>query len=319
MLSADPAITLPVRIPAEWEPMQSVRMIGPHNRASWPGVDWDRLLDDYDAMAAAIARFVPVDLVDPVAIPTDDSWIRDTGPISVIDAAGREAALIGRFDAYGDQYPHAADAALACELVARDSLPVVQTRLVIEGGAIESDGRGRLLMTREWVGNRTASNGPLDSAIYRDFFAATATQPVLLPHGVAGDDTGGHIDDCARVLPDGRLLVAIESDPNDGNFAPLQANRAAATELGDVVELPMPAPQVLDGQRLPASYANYLVANGGVVVPTFACRQDDQAMAILSRVFPNRDIVGVDCRLIVVGLGAVHCLTQPRFLAASTY
>lgn len=356
------------RWPAEWEPRRATLLAWPHNRQTWPGVPWDELLDEYATFAAAVSRYGPVELIvsqGPAvaeaaceriahaggqqprsirAIPTDDSWVRDTAPIPLQSRrTGDWIEVAARFTAYGQRYPHAADREFAADVAGPCA---VQTDLVLEGGAIDSDGGCRLLLTQQWLQNRIGPGGrQLDSSAhpasgaaslavadagYQAFFASLGADILCLPFGVVGDDTGGHIDDCGRMLPGGRLLLAIEPNCLDANSQALRANVRTAKRwledgrIADLIELPMPPPlhHRIDGrqQRLPASYANYLLVGSNepdaaeaVLVPTFDAPQDDVACGVLQAVFPDREIVPLPSRRLIVGLGSLHCLSAARF------
>ncbi len=188
---------------------------------------------------------------------------------------------------------------------------------MLEGGSIEVNGAGALLTTEQCLLNPNR-NPQLDRAaierILSDAFGVT--EIVWLGDGIEGDDTDGHIDDLTRFFAPHSVLTVMEPDRRDKNHAPLAANRRRLAELTvagrplDVVELPMPEPQYLETQRLPASYANFYIANGAVLVPVFGCARDDAACAIVRECFPGRRVVPVDCRVLVAGLGTLHCLTQ---------
>jgi agmatine deiminase len=194
-------------------------------------------------------------------------------------------------------------------------------RFVLEGGAIEVDGEGTLLVTEECLLDETqqARNPGVDrEAQERVLGDALGTEKVIwLGKGIVGDDTHGHIDDLARFVGPGSVVVCAEKDTTDANFellkdagARLRASRDAAGRRLDVIDLPMPRPVIYDGQRLPASYANFYIANGLVLVPTFNDPADRRALGILADCFPDREVVGIHAVDLVWGLGTLHCMTQ---------
>jgi agmatine deiminase len=192
-----------------------------------------------------------------------------------------------------------------------------QPGVVLEGGSIEPNGAGALMTTEQCLlnPNRNPLLGIADiERLLRN--ALGVTQVIWLGDGIEGDDTDGHIDDLTRFFRPDAVLTVMEPNKSDPNHAPLLANRRRLAELKvggralEVVELPMPEPQYLGDQRLPASYANFYVANGAVLLPTFGCPQDDAARAIVADCFPGRRVLPVDCRVLIAGLGALHCLTQ---------
>ncbi|RMG36993.1 MAG: agmatine deiminase family protein [Planctomycetota bacterium] len=286
-------------------------------------------------------------------IPTDDAWVRDHGPTFVrtrhgaADSAERGdrveagcaaaggplwpgggtssdrltiASLVAVdwvFNCWGEKYPpYDADAVAGARMAEAAGVARLAPPLVLEGGAIDVDGSGRVLLTESSVLNPNRnpglSRGAIEAALRR---LLGVDRFLWLPGGIAGDDTDGHIDDVARFVGAGRIVAAVESDPGDANHRTLQENRAAlqryaADEGLDVVALPMPPPIVVDGQRLPASYANFYVCNERVIVPTFGVATDAEALAILREQFPRREVVGIEATDVVLGLGAWHCLTQ---------
>jgi agmatine deiminase len=196
---------------------------------------------------------------------------------------------------------------------------------VLEGGAIDSDGEGTILTTSDCLlGTAFPRNPGLGRAdierVLGDYLVADKV--IFLPAGVAGDDTSGHIDDVGRFVAPGTVVLAREDNPKDENYAPLQAaheflkgERDAKGRRLEVIPLPMPSPRFFDGQRLPASYANFLIANGRVLVPTFNDPKDRVALGLLAELFPDREVVGLHCLDLVLGLGSIHCSTHHEPLA----
>jgi len=191
---------------------------------------------------------------------------------------------------------------------------------VLEGGAIDTDGEGTLLTTEACLlGSERARNPGLDRAGNERFLSdyLCIDKVLWLPGGIAGDDTSGHVDDVARFVAPGRIALGLEQDPEDPNYAFLQAareylqgERDARGRRLEVIELPMPAPRYHAGDRLPMTYANFYIANERVLVPTFNDPNDRVALGVLAELFPERQVVGIHCLDLVLGLGAIHCSTH---------
>ncbi len=271
--------------------------------------------------------------LDWLVAATDRSWTRDYLPTWLVRSGSTQAApALGAvkwlFNGWARYDNHALDEA-AGRRVAELRTSTIWTpqregesspRFVLEGGAIDSDGEGTVLTTSDCLlGTAFPRNPGLGRAgierVLSDYLAADKV--IFLPAGVAGDDTSGHIDDVGRFVAPGRVVLAREDDPKDENYAPLESAReyllgerdARGRQL-EVIGLPMPAPRFFDGQRLPASYANFLLANELVLVPTFNDPKDRQALGILAELFPKRKVVGIHCLDLVLGLGSIHCSTH---------
>jgi len=347
--AATPA-ALGYRMPAEWEPHAATWLAWPHERRDWPGkfeaIPWvyaeavrhlvagERvriLVDDARLQRSAerVLRHAGVDLrrVDFFRIPTDRSWMRDTCPLFVRRHDGDVALVHWRFNGWAKYRNHRRDAAagdaLARALGRRRWQPSLGRRprhVVLEGGAIDVNGRGALLATEECLLSRAQARNPgvTRAELERVLAVYLGVRKVLwLGRGIAGDDTHGHVDDVARFADARTVVIAQEDDPADANYGPLRENRARLERMTDqdgrrlrVVALPMPAPLAFGGQRLPASYANFYVANTAVLVPTFNDVRDRQALAILAGLFPSRPVVGIHAGDLVLGLGTLHCMTQ---------
>jgi agmatine deiminase len=271
---------------------------------------------------------VPLDRIDVLTIPTDRIWLRDSGPTFVYRGAER-VLLDWRFDAWAKYENWRLDNGVPRHAAKFLSLPKVQpvrrvqeeTRwTVLEGGSIDVNGKGTLLTTEECLLSNIQCRNP---GFMRDDYEATFAEYLGISHviwlgeGIVGDDTHGHIDDLARFVNPTTVATVVETDHRDDNFARLQENRKRLRMAHDqdgkplnVVELPMPKPIVFDGQRLPASYANFLITNGLVLVPTFNDPNDRVALNILADCFPGREIVGIYCGDLVWGLGTLHCASQ---------
>ena len=260
------------------------------------------------------------DALEILRVPTNDAWVRDYGPLVAFGAGGKREAIVWRFDSWGGKYPPwDADERAAAALARAAGLEVVETGIVLEGGSIDVDGCGTLLTTESCL-LRASRNPDLD----RDAIEAAlerylgAGRVLWLGDGIEGDDTDGHIDDLTRFVRPGTVVTAIETEPNDANYRALRENRdrlqgmtAADGARLEVVELPMPEPVRAGGMRCPASYANFYVGNRLVLVPTYGSSRDAVALEILADLFPGREVVGIDCRDVVLGLGALHCVLLP--------
>jgi agmatine deiminase len=255
------------------------------------------------------------------AVPTDDAWLRDTGPTFVIDDAGDLVAIDWTFNTWGGKYPPwDRDDAVASALAGLAGARVVRPGLVVEGGALEVDGEGTLIVTEPTLIDPHRNPGISREEMERRLGELLGvTRVVWLPEGIVGDDTDGHVDDIVRFVEAGRVACAFEPDPADPNHGPLDACLARLREAHDargkrldVVPIPMPPPIEADGARLPASYLNFYVANRAVLVPTFGAPTDEPALERLADLFPGRRVLPVPSRTLVRGLGAVHCLTQQQ-------
>jgi agmatine deiminase len=273
-----------------------------------------------------------LDAVDFFRIPTNRSWIRDYGPIFVQNAGGRstkDAISITdwHFNAWAKysnwQKDDAVPARLARKLNFRAIEPAYRgRRIVLEGGSIDVNGCGTMLTTEECLLSPVQSRNPGLSRedLEKMFLDYLGVSRVLwLRNGITGDDTHGHVDDLARFINPTTVAVAVESNKSDVNYEPLRENLALLRAMKDqdgrplrVVTLPMPQPIFFDGQRLPASYANFYIANRLVLVPTFNDPRDRIALSTLAKLFPGREILGIHCLDLVLGQGTLHCMTQQQ-------
>jgi len=291
--------------------------------------------DERSARRALAGSGVDLARVDFVRAKTDRSWTRDFVPTFVTrtrkgKARGASLAAVGfRFDGWKRYKNHKHDALAGRAAVASRKVPLFEPILsragrpyhvVLEGGAIDVDGEGTLLATEECLLDGKQARNPelgraLTEQVLRDFLGAEKV--LWLGRGIAGDDTGGHIDDFARFVAPGRIALALESNGRDPNHRVLAEARERLTGARDargrrleIVPLPMPSPVAFAGQRLPASYANFYVATEAVLVPTFNDAQDRVALGVIAELFPGREIVGIHARDLVLGLGTLHCSTQ---------
>lgn len=330
--------SLGYRMPAERELQEAVWLTWPHNETTWPGgmlaqvertyVEIVHALHagqrinvlveniDAEAKARAMLRTAGVALTQVVffKIHTEDSWIRDYGPTFVIHDRSRKLAMVKWiFNAWGNKYddlmpdggiPHALNGILR--------LPVFEAGIVLEGGSIEVNGAGTVLTTEQCLLNKNRNPSLARSEIetyLKEYL--NATRVLWLQEGIAGDDTDGHIDDIARFVSEETVVCVFEDDPLDENYPILKDNYDRLTAFGfKVVKLPMPGIIGDRHARLPASYANFYIGNGAVVVPLFGHVNDHRALGILQDCFPTRRVVGVEATAMVHGLGTIHCCSQ---------
>jgi agmatine deiminase len=279
------------------------------------------------AMEAAARRLLDEsgmrsDLLDRVIfqrIRTDSSWTRDFGPIFVRDPDNNLIVTDWIFNSWGCKYPPwDQDDAVPQHVAKTFQLPLVQPGIVMEGGSIDVNGAGSLLTTEQCLLNQNR-NPQLSRQQIEEFLDKYlgATNVLWLKEGIIGDDTDGHIDDIARFVNPTTVLCAVEENESDENHEILKRNYEDLSSMRDqdghllnVIALPMPAPVLYEGNRLPASYANFYIANSVVMVPLFRCSQDERALKILTELFPTRQVIGIDCVDLVWGLGTLHCSTQ---------
>jgi agmatine deiminase len=255
--------------------------------------------------------------------PTNDAWCRDHGPIFIQreTASGRrEQAIVDwGYNAWGGKYPpFEADDVIPSRIGTRFGIRVFHPGLVMEGGSLDVNGRGTLLTTESCLLNPNRNPGRSRAEIeqaLRDYLGATNI--LWLGEGIEGDDTDGHVDDLSRFVDPSTIVTALEEDPRDPNYAPLRDNLERLRALRDqdgrpfrIVTLPMPPALYHDGQRLPASYANFYIANGVVLLPAYHPPTDEAACRILQGCFPGRRVIPLDSRALVWGLGSFHCVTQ---------
>jgi agmatine deiminase len=330
-------------MPAEWSPHEATWLSWPHNPDTWPGV----LPAAETAMADVVAALAPHERVhinvrdeshaarvggllsgrcegsrislEPIA--TDDAWIRDYGAIIVRadDSPSGFAAVDFDYNAWGGKYPpYDHDRAVARRMAERLGLPRLASPMVLEGGSVDANGEGLGLVTEQCLlnpnRNPSMGQGDIESRLAE---LLGLDELIWLGEGVIGDDTDGHIDNLARFVSPRRVVTVVAPDPADPNHEALAENRRRLEAFRDgggrgleVVELPVPPPVSRDGVPLPASYANFYIANGVVLVPAYGGEPDEIAQRVIGDCFPDRQVVPIDCRALVVGLGAVHCLTQ---------
>ena len=334
-------------MPPEWALQKRIWIAWPHQKADWPGkfgpIPWvfaeiirhiaERqrvgvVVKDAVAQKEAktlLARaHVNLKNVDLRVIPTDRGWMRDCGAIWV-KAGKSNVALDWKFSAWA-KYPNWRkdnDVPKAVTAFTKHTRIVPMHKdipVVLEGGGIEVDGAGTVLVTKEWLlSDKQVRNPGFTRVDYEQVFAKYlgCTNTIWLNKGIVGDDTHGHVDDITRFVAPGKIVTAVERNKKDANYKLLQENvrilkkaTDAAGKKFEIIELPMPAPVMFDGERLPASYANFLICNHVVLVPMFNDANDREALNILQQCFPTRNVVGIYARDLVWGLGTIHCLTQ---------
>ncbi len=332
------------RMPAEWEPHAATWISWPRQDGiSFPGA-YDEVIPVFIQIVDALreservrinvadgeqenqVRHLLKDIdsshVDFFRIPTNEPWCRDHGPIFVKRKADPAIAVIDwNYNAWGGKYPpFDLDEVVPTRIAEQLGLPVYYPHLVMEGGSIDPNGAGSLLTTTSCLlnpnRNPTKSKTEIEQAL-RDYLGVTNI--LWLGDGIEGDDTDGHIDDITRFVGRTTVLTAIEEDPEDPNYKPLRENlqllRTMKAEDGNPLEvrtLPMPPRVEREGQRLPASYANFYIGNKVILLPVFCSPKDRHAYKAVQDSFPNRRIVPIDCTDLVWGLGAFHCLTQQQ-------
>ena len=338
--------------PAEWGPQAATWFSWPHKEDSWPG-RFDPIPDVFTEIVRILTSFqhVNINVIDQAMyndvvrrlrnagvdttqftlylIPTDDAWCRDHGPAFVVNPVAREplAVIDWGYNAWGNKYPpYDQDDVVPTRVAEYRRLPLFYPGIIMEGGAIDVNGAGCLLTSTSCLlhPNRNPHLSQEKIEWYlREYY--NVEKILWVEEGIAGDDTDGHIDDSARFVSPTTIVAAVEENKKDENYRPLKKNLARLSAMTDlagnpfrVVELPMPRPFEFDGQRVPASYANFLIANGVVLVPTFRDSNDGAALAILRDQFPERQVIGIDCYDLSWGLGTLHCISQQEPLVGGT-
>jgi agmatine deiminase len=332
-------------MPAEWEPQAAIWLSWPHRRQTWPG-HFRPIPAKFAEIVARLSQFEQVRIniaqplqrrartllnqakADPSRVvffdhPTNDCWCRDHGPIFVKHPQTDEVALTDwKFNSWGGKYrPFDLDNEIPARISRALGIRRFPVDMILEGGSIDVNGAGLLLTTESCLLNRNRNPQLAREDIARQLCRQLGVcEVVWLGRGIVGDDTDGHVDDLSRFFsPDG-ILTAAERNPRDVNHAPLRENlerlqalRAAPGRRFTVVELPMPQPCYCDGHRMPASYANFLILNGAVLMPAFRQpNRDAEAAEVLRGCFPGREIVPIDCLDLVWGLGTLHCISQQQ-------
>jgi agmatine deiminase len=343
-----------LRMPAEWEPHAATWLAWPHYHGDWPG-KFEPIPWVYAEIIRNLARHEQVELIVNDAVsekkarkvlqqanvssknirfhcwPTNRVWTRDSG-CTFVKNSSDVSAIKWRFNAWAKysnwQRDDKIGSLMAKAAGAQEIRPVFgKNRVVLEGGSIDVNGRGMLLTTEECLLSKVQQRNPgMKRADYEKIFAdhLGIKNVIWLGSGVAGDDTHGHVDDITRFVTPDTVVTAVESNPKDANYKPLRENirrlRSATDQDGNplaIIELPLPSPVIFDGVRVPASYANFYIANGIVLVPVFNDANDRIALDTLADLFPEREIVGIYSGDLIWGFGAIHCMTQQQPAAGS--
>ena len=337
------------RLPAEWEPHGATWLAWPQNVSDWPGKfpeiervyrEIVRHLSESEKVKIIVnpggtkkraEGFLREESTDPASVefyecPTDRSWIRDSGPFFARDDSGGLTVLDFGFNGWA-KYPDWKNDDLVPGFVAEtlgldsESPARFGRKIILEGGSIDLNGKGSLITTEQCLLSadrqpRNPSFGRNDyEAAFSEYFGVTNV--LWLGGGIEGDDTNGHVDDICRFTGPATAVLSLEDNSEDPNYRPLRENlemlRDMRLENGgkiEIVPLPMPSPLFFDGERLPATYANFYVSNEKVLVPVYNDPKDREALGILSELFPGRHVVGIDCVDLAWGFGAVHCMTK---------
>jgi agmatine deiminase len=347
MLPDPTPASLGYRMPAEWERHEATWIVWPHNLDTWPG-KFAPIPDAYVKMVCALHQHERVNICTNDAesavrargllsragvdlstiqfheIPTNDTWVRDHGPIfitRVFEETNQLAVTDWIFNSWGQKYgPWDLDDVVPQKIAELFELQCFIPGIVLEGGSIDVNGLGTLLTTESCLlnPNRNPSLSRTDIEEYLRAYLGVS-HILWLGDGIVGDDTDGHIDDIARFVNPTTVICAVEEDPADVNYRPLQDNLKRLQKMTDqygqplrVAPLCMPSPIEYKGNRLPASYANFYIANDTLLVPTYNCPNDQRALTTLQQLFPMRQVVGIPCTDLVWGLGAIHCVTQQQ-------
>jgi agmatine deiminase len=329
--------------PAEFAKHTATWLSWPHKEASWPG-KIETIFPVYAAFIKYVAEgeLVNINVVNEAmkqkAIthlqkvnadldkinfffhPTNDAWCRDHGPAFLINLSEKKKMILDwGYNAWGDKYPpYELDDVIPTLIAKKYGMPVVNPGIVMEGGSVDFNGKGTVLTTTACLLNKNRNPHLNQKQIEEYLINYYGVSNILwLGDGIVGDDTDGHIDDITRFVNETTVVTVVEDDKSDENYELLKENvelllkmKLENGQVINVVELPMPAAILYEGQRLPASYANFYIANKYVVVPTFRDKNDDKALDILQNCFPDRKVIGLDSTDIIWGLGSFHCLSQ---------
>ncbi|MBX9733307.1 MAG: agmatine deiminase family protein [Chitinophagaceae bacterium] len=330
--------------PAEFAPHEATWLSWPHKEASWPG-KIDSIYPNYSLFVKYLAQSekvrinvanegmkmfaqahldkagVNLDQVEFFLHPTNDAWCRDHGPAFIINpnATHKKAIVDWGYNAWGDKYPpYDLDDVIPTLIGEHFNLPVYHPGIVMEGGSVEFNGEGTVLTSTCCLLNPNRNPHLNQQQIEEYLCSYYGVQQVLwVEDGIVGDDTDGHIDDTVRFVNADTVLTVVEENKADENYTLLQTNlkqlhtmRLLNGKQLNIIELPMPDAVIHEDQRLPASYANFYIANKYVIVPTFRCAKDDKALSIITNCFKDREVVGIDSTDIIWGLGSFHCLSQ---------
>ncbi|MCP5463646.1 MAG: agmatine deiminase family protein [Deltaproteobacteria bacterium] len=331
-------------LPAEWHPQQAILLAWPKNPDTWPGhlpeaqecfIPFIREIADHQNVWLLVESSeqeqlvrnrlllggVQIDRVTFFQIPYFDSWIRDYGPISLLNHDQKQRLFLDwTFNAWGDKYSaaYSLDNQVTPKLAQLLDQEKFSIPFVLEGGSIDANGEGILLTTKDCLLNQNRNAHFTASEIEATLSQYLGIKKIIWLDGeIQGDDTNGHVDDAARFVNPNTIVYIHEEDSSDQNYKALQTLETSLKEARDLngrpfhlVRLPMPNPVVIDGERLPASYANFLITNQKVLLPSYGCPQDQIAQSILQELMPNHKVVLIDAVHLVLGYGSLHCLSQ---------
>ena len=329
--------------PAEFEPHEATWLSWPHKEESWPG-KIETIYSPYAKFVKAISvhekvrinvndeemksfaedvlsdENVNMQQVEFFFHPTNDAWCRDHGPAFIINPKKKEKAIVDwGYNAWGNKYPpYDLDDVIPTLIGKHFNLPVFHPNIIMEGGSVEFNGKGTLLTSKSCLLNPNRNPQLSQKQIENYLREYYGVEKILwVDEGIEGDDTDGHIDDTVRFVNEDTVLAVIEKDKEDENYEPLQKNLKQLSTMHllngkqlNIIELPMPDEVIYETQKLPASYANFYIANNVVIVPVFNCDKDDVALEIIQQCFPSRKIIGINSVDIIWGLGSFHCLSQ---------
>ena len=331
--------------PAEWVAHEATWLSWPHNSHTWLGnfkkmwpsyLEFIRILSLSEKVHINIkshkmahkahnmikAHGAQLDQIIFYQNPTNDAWCRDHGPAFLThpDPSIPKIIVDWEYNAWGNKYPpYDCDNNIPSQIASQLGLAVSKPGIVMEGGSVDFNGNGVLITSESCLlhpnRNPTYTKTQIED-ILKNFYGVT--EILWVKSGIVGDDTDGHIDDTVRFVDESSVITMVEKDSSDQNYKPLKLNRNILSEVFvggrplSVIEIDMPEPIYFDGQRLPASYANFYISNEHVIVPIFKSKNDDQALSILRDCFPTRRVIGIDSQELIVGLGSFHCLSQQQ-------
>lgn len=329
--------------PAEWEEHEATWLSWPHKEESWPGkidtiypayCEFIKVLSENEfvrinvadeemhksAMDAIMQAGANLENIEIYIHPTNDAWCRDHGPAFLINKETETKVIVDwDYNAWGGKYPpFDLDDDIPTKVGEELNLPVFYPKIIMEGGSVDFNGKGTVLTSKSCLLNPNRNpylNQEQIEQYLKDYYGVE--QVLWVDDGIIGDDTDGHIDDTIRFVNENTVLAVVEDNPEDENYEILQHNLRQLREMHlldgtplNIIELPMPDPVYWEEQRLPASYANFYIANKTVIVPTYRCSKDAVALEIIQQCFPDRKVVGIDSTEIIWGLGSFHCLSQ---------
>jgi agmatine deiminase len=329
--------------PAEWAHHTATWLSWPHKEESWPGkidtiykpyCEFIKILTEGELVRINVAdeklktsavkqlQLAGIDLnrIEFFKFPTNDAWCRDHGPAFLINPETEQKVIVDwDYNAWGNKYPpYELDDVIPTKIAKHFDLPVYHPGIVMEGGSVDFNGKGTLITSKACLLNKNRNPHLTQEQIEAYLHNYYGVEQVLwVNEGIVGDDTDGHIDDTVRFVNEDTVVTVVEENKTDENYHILQENLQALKTMRllngkqlNIIELPMPEPVYYDGQRLPASYANFYIANTAVIMPTYRSKNDDRALDILQQCFPERKVVGIDSTDIIWGLGSFHCLSQ---------